>query len=101
MDLLFTTLEVVAVILSVMLARMVCEDGESNWLEGLMLLMVYAAILGVAFFFLPEKMGHHGTEGAARSRPLSTDRAEPLRSFGGAGACSRFRKAGASSRTSS
>ncbi|APW61365.1 Ca(2+)/H(+) antiporter [Paludisphaera borealis] len=52
MDLRFSTLEVVAVLLSVMLARMVCEDGESNWLEGLMLLMVYA-ILALAFFFLP------------------------------------------------
>jgi Ca2+:H+ antiporter len=52
MDLLFTTLEVVAVILAVLVARMVAEDGESNWLEGAMLLMVYA-ILGVAFFFLP------------------------------------------------
>ncbi len=54
MDLLFTTLEIVAVILSVMIARMVAEDGESNWLEGVMLLMIYA-ILGMAFFFLPEE----------------------------------------------
>jgi len=53
MDLLFSPLEVVAVILAVLLARMVAEDGESNWLEGAMLLMIYA-ILGVAFYFLPE-----------------------------------------------
>jgi Ca2+:H+ antiporter len=52
MDLEFTPLEVVAVILAVLLSRMVAEDGESNWLEGAMLLMIYA-ILGVAFFFLP------------------------------------------------
>ena len=52
MDLLFSPLEVVAVILAVLLARMVAEDGESNWLEGAMLLMIYA-VLGVAFFFLP------------------------------------------------
>ncbi len=57
MDLLFSTLEVIAVILAVMVARMVAEDGESNWLEGAMLLMVYA-ILGVAFFFLPGRPGH-------------------------------------------
>ncbi len=56
MDLLFTPLEVAAVILAVVLAWMVAEDGESNWLEGVMLLMIYA-ILGVAFFFLPEKAG--------------------------------------------
>jgi Ca2+:H+ antiporter len=52
MDLLFTPMEVAAVLLAVILARMVAEDGESNWLEGAMLLMIYA-ILGVAFFFLP------------------------------------------------
>ena len=53
MDLLFTPMEVAAVILAALLARMAAEDGESNWLEGAMLLMIYA-ILGVAFFFLPE-----------------------------------------------
>ena len=56
MDLVFTTMEVVAVILAVIIARMVAEDGESNWLEGAMLLMIYA-ILGLAFFFLPDP--HH------------------------------------------
>jgi Ca2+:H+ antiporter len=61
MDLLFSTLEVIAVVLAVMVARMVAEDGESNWLEGAMLLMVYA-ILAVAFFYLPGKVGHHGAE---------------------------------------
>jgi len=53
MNLLFTPMEVAAVILAAVLARMVAEDGESNWLEGAMLLMIYA-ILGVAFYFLPE-----------------------------------------------
>ena len=52
MDLLFSTMEIVAVILAVLIARMVAEDGESNWLEGAMLLMVYA-ILGFAFYLLP------------------------------------------------
>jgi Ca2+:H+ antiporter len=65
MDLLFTTLEVVSVILAVLVARMVAEDGESNWLEGAMLLMVYA-ILGVAFFFLPGNVEKHGQEGAPK-----------------------------------
>lgn len=53
MDLVFSTMEVVAVILAVLLARMVAEDGESTWLEGAMLLMVYA-ILAVAFYYMPE-----------------------------------------------
>ena len=52
MDLVFSTLEVVAVVLAVLLAWMVAEDGESNWIEGAMLLMIYA-ILACAFFFLP------------------------------------------------
>lgn len=65
MDLLFTTLEVVSVILAVLVARMVAEDGESNWLEGAMLLMVYA-ILGVAFFFLPARHEKHGAEDKAK-----------------------------------
>jgi Ca2+:H+ antiporter len=52
MDLLFSTFEVVAVILAALVARMAAEDGESNWLEGAMLLMVYV-ILGFAFYLLP------------------------------------------------
>jgi Ca2+:H+ antiporter len=52
MDLLFSTFEVVAVILAAIVARMAAEDGESNWLEGAMLLMVYL-ILAIAFFLLP------------------------------------------------
>ena len=34
---------------------LVSLDGESNWLEGAMLLAVYG-ILGLAFFFLPLKL---------------------------------------------
>jgi Ca2+:H+ antiporter len=30
----------------------VAQDGESNWLEGALLLAVYV-VLGLAFFFLP------------------------------------------------
>ena len=65
MDLLFTTLEIVSVLLAVLIARMVAEDGESNWLEGAMLLLIYA-ILGLAFFFHP---GTPGAEAKAGSSP--------------------------------
>ena len=65
MDLLFSTMEVASVFLAVLVARMVAEDGESNWLEGAMLLMVYA-ILGAAFFFLPAKASQHGSDPAAK-----------------------------------
>ena len=52
LDLHFTLLEMVAVILSVAVTTLVCHDGESNWLEGAMLLALYI-ILGLAFFNLP------------------------------------------------
>ena len=70
MDLLFTTMEVVAVILACLIARMVAEDGESNWLEGAMLLMVYV-LLGLAFFFLPEEAGHVQAGAPARASSAS------------------------------
>jgi Ca2+:H+ antiporter len=50
MDLVFTPLEVVAVAASVGAVTLVALDGESNWLEGAMLIAVYA-VLGVAFYF--------------------------------------------------
>jgi Ca2+:H+ antiporter len=50
MDLAFTTFEVVAVALAVWIAAAIVVDGESNWLEGAYLLVVYA-MLGVAFYF--------------------------------------------------
>lgn len=52
MDLVFTIFEVVAVAASVSIVALVAMDGESNWMEGLMLLCVYA-ILALAFYNLP------------------------------------------------
>ena len=48
----FSHLEVVGVGVSVGAATLIGLDGESNWLEGVMLLGVYA-ILAVAFYFVP------------------------------------------------
>jgi Ca2+:H+ antiporter len=53
MDLRFTTLEVVAVGISVWIMALVAQDGESNWMEGVQLLAVYV-ILALAFFWLPD-----------------------------------------------
>jgi len=50
MDLVFSELEVVAVAVATGAITLVALDGESNWLEGAMLLAVYA-VLGVAFYF--------------------------------------------------
>jgi len=55
MDLLFTTFEVVTVGLAVAVVSLVAADGESNWMEGVLLLAVYL-IFAIAFFFLPANL---------------------------------------------
>ena len=52
MDLLFTPVEILAIVLAVFVVGRITSDGESNWLEGLMLLAVYL-MLGFGFYFLP------------------------------------------------
>lgn len=52
LNLIFTPFEVAAVTLSVLIVGFVAMDGESHWMEGVMLVGVYA-ILAIAFFFLP------------------------------------------------
>ena len=53
LDLVFSPMEVVAVILSVAIVVVLNMDGQSNWFEGALLLALYM-ILGVAFFYIPE-----------------------------------------------
>ena len=55
MDLNFTAFEVFAVLAAVFVANTAAQEGESNWLEGALLLAVYA-ILGLAFYFMPAGM---------------------------------------------
>jgi Ca2+:H+ antiporter len=52
LDLLFTTFEIAAIVLSVGIVNLIASDGESNWMEGVLLLAVYA-ILGLAFYTMP------------------------------------------------
>ena len=52
MDLVFTTFEVITVVLAVAIVSLVAIDGETNWMEGVLLLAVYL-IFAIAFFFLP------------------------------------------------
>jgi len=49
MSLVFNTFELAAIILSVLIVNQVVGDGESNWFEGLQLLVAYA-IIAAAFF---------------------------------------------------
>lgn len=52
MSLVFNAFEITAIGLSVFAVVLVSTDGESNWLEGLQLLGVYA-ILALAFYLIP------------------------------------------------
>jgi Ca2+:H+ antiporter len=53
MNLVFTSLEVLAIVVSIVVAAQIAGDGESNWLEGAQLIAVYV-ILALVFYFLPE-----------------------------------------------
>lgn len=52
MDLDFNPFELVAVAVAVLTANSISSDGQSNWLEGTLLLATYA-VLGLAFYFHP------------------------------------------------
>jgi Ca2+:H+ antiporter len=52
MSLVFNPFELVALIAAVLIAALIALDGESNWLEGAQLIIVYV-MLALAFFFLP------------------------------------------------
>ncbi|MBE9912683.1 calcium/proton exchanger [Paenibacillus donghaensis] len=51
MDLVFTAIELLAIGVSVFIAKSIIVDGKTNWYEGLLLLVVYL-ILGVSFFMV-------------------------------------------------
>ncbi len=52
LTLVFNQFELIALVAAAMIAALVALDGESNWMEGIQLLVVYA-ILALAFFYLP------------------------------------------------
>lgn len=52
MDLNFNPFELVTVTVAVLIANSISSDGESNWLEGSLLLATYA-VVAIAFFFHP------------------------------------------------
>ncbi len=57
MNLLFTRFEMWAVVLAVFITRTLIYDGESTWLEGLMLIGIYL-MLAIGFFHLPPAAAH-------------------------------------------
>lgn len=54
MDLIFHPYELAGIVLAVLIANIISQDGESHWLEGAQLIGVYI-ILAFAFFFAPIK----------------------------------------------
>ena len=51
-DLVFTSVELIAVLIAIAITTQVAGDGESNWLEGIQLLVVYI-LIAVTVFALP------------------------------------------------
>ncbi|HZK54550.1 MAG TPA: calcium/proton exchanger [Desulfosporosinus sp.] len=51
LDLIFTTYELVVIIMATVITAMISLDGRSNWLEGAQLLSAYA-IMAIAFLFV-------------------------------------------------
>jgi Ca2+:H+ antiporter len=66
LNLVFSLMEVAAVVMTVAIVILLCLNGESNWFEGVLLLGLYA-ILGIAFFYIP----NHGG-GAVQLEPPAT-----------------------------
>ena len=54
LDLLFTPMEVVAVLICVLIVAFLGINGETNWFEGVLLLALYA-VLGIVFFYIPSE----------------------------------------------
>ncbi len=53
MNLCFSVFEVVAIVLSIFLAREIISDGRTTWIEGFLLLATYV-ILAVGFYHVPD-----------------------------------------------
>jgi Ca2+:H+ antiporter len=75
LDLIFSALEVAAVIMAVGIATMLGLNGESNWFEGALLLAVWA-ILAITFFYIPEpKQNDYDAPGI---RPVAAGESEAM-----------------------
>ncbi|MEO1993337.1 MAG: calcium/proton exchanger [Pirellulales bacterium] len=53
MDLAFSSIEVIAIVISVIVTRELINDGKVTWMEGVLLLATYA-IFAFAFYHVPE-----------------------------------------------
>jgi Ca2+:H+ antiporter len=53
LDLHFSLLETVTIVIAVLVLALVCQDGETHWMEGVLMLGVYV-IIALAFYNLPD-----------------------------------------------
>lgn len=65
MNLLFSPFEVTSLTLAVIIVSKLTADGESNWLEGMMLIFVYI-MFALGFFYLPDSAAKAEPEDIAR-----------------------------------
>jgi len=70
LDLIFTPMEVAAVLMTVGVVVVIGLNGETNWFEGVLLLAVYA-ILGITFFYMPMRARGGYDVGAAGPAPAA------------------------------
>ena len=71
LDLHFTLLETVTVVIAVIVFALVCQDGETHWMEGALMIGVYL-ILALAFFNLPTR--DDSSVGSVRCSPTGGSR---------------------------
>jgi Ca2+:H+ antiporter len=70
MDLAFSTIEVVAIVIAVVVARELITDGKVTWMEGVLLLATYA-IFAFAFYHVPDGGGDLLIQPAVPAQPAS------------------------------
>jgi Ca2+:H+ antiporter len=78
LNLVFSPMEVVAVVLTVGIVVILGMDGQTNWFEGVMLLALYV-ILGLAFFYMParDESGYDGGVPSLIGSPVPAGRVKP------------------------
>src|SRR5262249_17034859 len=77
MDLIFSPMEVMAVMMTVLMVVVLGLDGITNWFEGALLLAVYI-ILGIVFFYIPANTtqgydGAHVPEGVPTTMRVNVE----------------------------
>ena len=70
MDLAFSMIEVVAIVIAVVVARELITDGKVTWMEGVLLLATYA-IFAFAFYHVPDGGGDLRIQPADPAQPVS------------------------------